>query len=92
MGCFCIILARLWRAICWERQATHLNHASLTPESRPGIMHRAAPRGSEPIVSVYRDLWRVVDASARPAGRPCLAVLALVRRALIGRRLASRKA
>ncbi len=46
-------------------------------------MCRAAPRGSEPIVSVYRGFWRVVKA-ARPAGGSCLAMLALCAVALMG--------
>ena len=46
-------------------------------------MRRAAPRGSEPIVSVYRGFWRVVKA-ARPAGGSCLAMLALCAVALMG--------
>ena len=46
-------------------------------------MRRAAPRGSEPIVSVYRGFWRVVK-SARPADGPCLALLALCGVAIMG--------
>jgi Protein of unknown function (DUF2865) len=46
-------------------------------------MRRAARRGSEPIVSVYRGFWRVVKA-ARPAGGSCLAMLALCAVALMG--------
>lgn len=46
-------------------------------------MRRAAPRGSEPIVSVYRGFWRVVKA-ARPAGGSCRAMLALCAVALMG--------
>lgn len=46
-------------------------------------MRRAAPRGSEPIVSVYRGFWRVVKA-ARPAGGSCLAMLALCAAAVMG--------
>src|SRR3990172_4475623 len=46
-------------------------------------MRRAAPRGSELIVSVYRGFWRVVK-SARLAGGPRLAMLALCAAAVIG--------
>ena len=46
-------------------------------------MRRAAPRGSEPIVSVYRGFWRVVK-SARPAGGSCVALLALGAAAIMG--------
>jgi Protein of unknown function (DUF2865) len=46
-------------------------------------MRQAASRGSEPIVSVYRGFWRVVKA-ARPAGGPCLALIALCGAAIMG--------
>ena len=46
-------------------------------------MRRAAPRGSELIVSVYRGFWRVVK-SARLAGGPRLAMLALCAAAVMG--------
>ena len=46
-------------------------------------MRQAAPRGSEPIVSVYRGFWRVVKA-ARPADGPRLALLALCGAAIMG--------
>jgi hypothetical protein len=40
-------------------------------------MRRVAPRGSEPIVRVCRDFWRVLASSVRPASGARLAVLAL---------------
>ena len=40
-------------------------------------MRRVAPRGWEPIVSVYRDFWRVVASSVRPIAGTRLALLAL---------------
>jgi len=46
-------------------------------------MRRAAPRGSELIVSVYRGFWRVVK-SARLAGGPRLAMFALCAAAVMG--------
>ena len=40
-------------------------------------MRRVAPRGWEPIVSVYRDFWRVVASSVRPTAGARLALVAL---------------
>ena len=40
-------------------------------------MRRVAPRGWEPIVSVYRDFWRVVASSVRPTAGTRLALVAL---------------
>ena len=40
-------------------------------------MRLVAPRGWEPIVSVYRDFWRVVASSVRPSAGHRLALLAL---------------
>jgi len=47
-------------------------------------MRRVAPRGSEPIVSVCRDFWRVVASSVRPTAGPRLAVLALCGASVVG--------
>ncbi len=47
-------------------------------------MRRVAPRGWDPIVSVYRDFWRVVASSLRPSAGPRLALLALCGAGLIG--------
>ena len=47
-------------------------------------MRRVAPRGWDPIVSVYRDFWRVVASSVRPSAGPRLALLALCGAGLIG--------
>ena len=52
-------------------------------------MRRVAPRGWEPIVSVYRDFWRVVASSVRPTAGARLALLALVRRGARRRRRSS---
>ena len=47
-------------------------------------MRRVAPRGWEPIVSVYRDFWRVVASSVRPTAGARLALLALCGAGLVG--------
>ena len=47
-------------------------------------MRRVAPRGWEPIVSVYRDFWRVVASSVRPIAGTRLALLALCGAGLAG--------
>ncbi len=47
-------------------------------------MRHAAPRGWEPILSVYRDFWRVVASSVRPIGGPRLALVALCGAGLVG--------
>ena len=47
-------------------------------------MRRVAPRGWEPIVSVYRDFWRVVASSVRPIAGARLALLALCGAGLAG--------
>ena len=47
-------------------------------------MRRVAPRGWEPIVSVYRDFWRVVASSVRPTAGACLALVALCGAGLAG--------
>ena len=47
-------------------------------------MRRVAPRGWEPIVSVYRDFWRVVASSVRPTAGARLALLALCGAGLAG--------
>ncbi len=47
-------------------------------------MRRVAPRGWEPIVSVYRDFWRVVASSVRPTAGARLALVALCGAGLAG--------
>ncbi len=47
-------------------------------------MRLAAPRGAEPIVSVFRGLWRGVASSARPSGGSGLAMLVLCGAAIMG--------
>lgn len=47
-------------------------------------MRLVAPRGWDPIVSVYRDFWRVVASSVRPIAKPRLALLALCGAGLVG--------
>ncbi len=47
-------------------------------------MRRVAPRGWDPIVSVYRDFWRVVASSVGPIARARLALLALCGAGLLG--------
>lgn len=47
-------------------------------------MRRVAPRGSEPIVSVCRDFWRVLASSVRPTAGPRFAVLALCGAGVVG--------
>ena len=47
-------------------------------------MRRVAPRGWDPIVSVYRDFWRVVASSVRPSVSLRFALLALCGAGLVG--------
>lgn len=47
-------------------------------------MRRVAPRGWDPIVSVYRDFWRVVASSVRPSVGLRFALLMLCGAGLIG--------